>query len=130
MGMNSFSGRIVVGDFFLFPKLNGFLIGFIGRIGVYQDQILMYDIPCIVGHCDFHDQFSEKPLCLHNISLHAYGLPPATGSAVISPCARSQISSRLGHWSRAASPLPSPVPWGPFAKMCASAGTPALTSAS
>ncbi len=128
--MNSFSGRIVVGDFFIFSKLNGLLIGFVSRIGTYQDQILMHDIPWVVGHCDFHDQFSEKPLSLHNISLHAYGLPPTAGSAVSNPCARSQISSRLGHWSRAASPLPSPVPCGPFAKMCASAGAPALTSAS
>src|ERR1017187_7859329 len=40
------------------------------------------------------------------------------------------VPSRSGHWSRAGSPPPSPVPWGPLAKMCASAGTPAFTRAS
>jgi len=56
--MNSFSGRIVVGYFFIFSKLYGLLIGFIGRIGTYQDQILMHDIPWVIGHCDLHNQFS------------------------------------------------------------------------
>jgi hypothetical protein len=131
MGMNCFSCRIVVGNFFFFPNLFGLLIGLVGRIGAYQNQILMHDIPWVVGHCDFHDQFSEKPLSLHDISIKIYGLLlVVTGWTVSSPWARSQISSRLGHWSRAASPLPSPVPCGPLAKMCASAGTPALTSAS
>ena len=39
----------------------------------------------------------------------AYGF--AAGCACASsPWPRSQVSSRLGHWSRAASPLPSPLP--------------------
>ena len=69
------------------------------------------------------------PYLFPKSACHSYGLT-AGFSAVNNPWARSQISSRLGHWSRAASPLPRPVPCGPLAKMCASTGTPALTSAS
>ena len=45
MEMNCFSCRIIVGNFFFFPRLYGFLIGLFSRIGAYQNQILMHDIP-------------------------------------------------------------------------------------
>lgn|GEM_PF-5404027 len=67
--------------------------------------------------------FSEAESC-------PYYRAAGTAGTGISPCARNHISSRFGHWSRAASLLPRPVPWGPLAKTCISAGTPALTSAS
>lgn len=48
---------------------------------------------------------------------------------VRSPRPRSHVSNSPAHWPSEGSPSPSPLPWAPCAKMCISAGTPALVSA-
>jgi len=53
--------------------LNSFFIGFFGRIGTYQNPILMHDIPGIIGDRDLDDQFSKIPFSFHKISLSIYG---------------------------------------------------------
>ena len=71
-------------------------------------------------------QLEKSPL-----GADSYGFEPTADLSNVSrPCARSQFSSRLGHWSSAGSPLPRPLPWAPLAKTWYSDGTPALTSAS
>src|ERR1019366_3860995 len=52
-----------------------------------------------------------------------------TAGAVSRPLARSQFNRSGVHWLKDGSPNAMPTPWGPFSKMCISAGTLALRKA-
>ena len=55
--------------------------------------------------------------------------PESNAHFANSPLLRNQFASSAGHSPRVGSAKSRPTPWGPFSKMCSSAGTPALCSA-